>query len=538
MRTRKKHATKLSPGVDSPEQALRQSEEQLRVAAMAAEIGMWSWTPGTNHVVVSANWRQLFGVSDEAPVTFETWSGVLHPEDRERAVRELQAASEEHREFNVDYRVVRPDGSVRWIIDRGRAWYDEQGRAVGMAGVNVDITERKRAEEAVRRSEAGYRSLFQNMLDGFAHCRMLFDEQGRPQDFIYLQVNDAFERLTGLKDVVGRKVTEVIPGIREAHPELFEVYARVAATGHPEKLELEFKPLGIWLSLSVYSPASGDFVAVFDNITDRKKAQAQLEHVVAERTAKLQELVGELEHFSYSITHDMRAPLRAMKAFGDVVVNDLCASCPHEEPKGFLRRIMTSADRMDSLIRDALNYNRAVRQELPLELVDTGALLRGMLNTYPELQPSRAHIQIDGELPLVMGNEAGLTQCFSNLLGNAVKFVKPSNVPEIRVWAQQLQTVQSPPNSLHSGTGAASSDHSTAPGSWVRLWVEDKGIGIPKTMLQRVFDMFSRGHNDYEGTGIGLALVRKVVDRMGGKVGVESQEGQGSRFWIDLRAGD
>jgi PAS domain S-box-containing protein len=132
------------------EEALRQSEEQLRVAATAAEIGMWHWTPGTSNVVVTANWRRLFGVSEDATVTFETWRNALHPEDREPAVRELNAAAAEHREFNVEYRIVRPDGTLRWIVDRGRASYDASGRPIHMAGVNVDITARKQAEEALR----------------------------------------------------------------------------------------------------------------------------------------------------------------------------------------------------------------------------------------------------------------------------------------------------------------------------------------------------------------------------------------------------
>jgi signal transduction histidine kinase len=241
------------------------------------------------------------------------------------------------------------------------------------------------------------------------------------------------------------------------------------------------------------------------------RGKQELERLVAERTAKLQELVGELEHFSYSITHDMRAPLRAMKGFAEVV--DELSTGAQPELRQFVRRIMTAADRMDSLIRDALNYSRTVRQELPLEPVDSGALLRGMLDSYPELQPSKAQIQIDGELPMVMANEAGLTQCFSNLLGNAVKFVQPGQTPRIRVRAE-------PRN------------------DWIRIWVEDNGIGIAASMLPRIFDMFSRGHNNYEGTGIGLALVRKVVQRMGGKLGVESEEGKGSRFWIELKPWD
>ncbi len=120
-------------------------------------------------------------------------------------------------------------------------------------------------------SEAKYRPLFENMLNGFAYCKMLYDEQGNPADFAYLDVNRAFTRLTGLENVVGRRATEVIPGIKDSNPELFEIYGKVASTGKPEKFEIEIKPLGIWLAISVYSPAEGYFVALFDNITERKK---------------------------------------------------------------------------------------------------------------------------------------------------------------------------------------------------------------------------------------------------------------------------
>src|SRR3990167_335404 len=143
-------------------------------------------------------------------------------------------------------------------------------------GIIRDITERKKAEEIIREKEQRYRSLFENMMDGFAHCRMLFDEQNNHVDFVYLDVNKSFEQLTGLKNVVGKKVTEVIPGIKESHPELFDIYGRVALTGKSERFEIHFKPLAIWLFISVYSPKQGYFVAVFDNITERKKSESEL----------------------------------------------------------------------------------------------------------------------------------------------------------------------------------------------------------------------------------------------------------------------
>ncbi|MFZ1643531.1 MAG: response regulator, partial [Candidatus Contendobacter sp.] len=137
---------------------------------------------------------------------------------------------------------------------------------------------RQAAETALRESEATYRSLFDNMLNGFAYCRMLF-ENGRPQDFVYLNVNEAFTTLTGLRDVVGRKISEVVPGIREADPELFEIYGRVATTGQPERFEMFVEALRMWFSIAVYSPRRDHFVAVFDVITERKQAEMELRNL-------------------------------------------------------------------------------------------------------------------------------------------------------------------------------------------------------------------------------------------------------------------
>ena len=175
------------------------------------------------------------------------------------------------------------DGTERPIHDSGAPIRDACGHVSGAVLVFRDRTEERRADEALRESEARYRELFQNMLDGFAYCRMLFDADGRPIDFVYLNVNGSFGRLTGLRDVVGKKVTEVIPGIRESQPELLEIYGRVAKTGRPEKFEVDFRPLSLWLSISVYSPHPDHFVAIFDNITERKQAEEALRAELALR---------------------------------------------------------------------------------------------------------------------------------------------------------------------------------------------------------------------------------------------------------------
>ena len=166
---------------------------------------------------------------------------------------------------------------------------------------------------------------------------------------------------------------------------------------------------------------------------------------------------------------------------------------------------------MDSLVTDALQYHRAIRAEFELKPVDVTKLLRDMVETYPQFQSPKAKVTVAENIPTILGNEGGLIQCFSNLLNNAVKFVRPKTVPEVHAWAKRR-------------------------GDRVRLWFEDKGIGIAPEYHERVWTLFERLDMSYEGTGIGLAVVRKLVERMRGSTGVESTLGEGSRFWIELAA--
>jgi PAS domain S-box-containing protein len=170
-----------------------------------------------------------------------------------------------------------------------------------IAKLEASEAKRKQAEVALQKSEAKYRSLFENMLNGFAYCKILLDENSQPIDFVYLEVNDSFEKLTGLRkeDVVGKRVTEAIPTIEDTHPELFDIYGKVALTGKEAEFDIYFEPLDIWLSISVYSPQKGYFVAVFDNITERKQAEVALRN--SEERLKQAQRIGAVGDWEFDV---------------------------------------------------------------------------------------------------------------------------------------------------------------------------------------------------------------------------------------------
>jgi signal transduction histidine kinase len=203
-----------------------------------------------------------------------------------------------------------------------------------------------------------------------------------------------------------------------------------------------------------------------------------------------------------------------MQSFAQILVDEY-ASKLDEQGVHYLRQIMRSAVRLDQLIRDVLSYTRMLHSPLPMEPVDLDRLVRDIVETFPNGQPIKPEVQIKGTLPKVMGNEALLGQCVSNLLSNGAKFVSPGTTPRLEISAEVMEE------------------------SMIRLWFKDNGIGIAPKNHERIFRLFERIHpaTEYEATGIGLSIVRKAVERMGAQVGFESEVGKGSYFWIQLAKG-
>ena len=374
-----------------------------------------------------------------------------------------------------------------------------------------------RTMAAIEQSERHFHSLFENMLEGYAHCRMLYRE-GMPVDFVYLGTNPAFETLSGLKDVVGKRATEVIPGIRESNPELFEIYGRVALSGHPEQFEMYVGVLEKWFAITVYCPEYEQFVAIFDNVTARKQSEKnilklneELEQRVQDRTARLTAANKELEAFSYSVSHDLRAPLRSIAGFVGIL-RKRNYDAIDDKGKHYMDVISEAAVQMGRLIDDILTFSRLGRSEMSLSPVNLNQLMEEVRNT---LQPQAEGRNVEwriGPLPVVVGERAMLTLVLQNLLSNALKFTQTRDVATIEI-----------------GTISGNPDETVC-------YIKDNGVGFDMRHVDKLFGLFQRLHsqNEFEGTGVGLANVHRIIQRHGGRVWAEGKVNEGATFYFAL----
>ncbi len=500
---------------DVTELRASQAARQLAVIVETTSDAIWtrtcdgiitSWNPGA---------ERMFGYTAKEMVGTNI-SALIPPAHADEWQLIQEKFSREQRITGFESERVRKDGLRLHVSLSISPVRDRLGKLIGAAAIARDITEKKRHEQKLAEQARLLALTHDAIFVRDAQNHIIFWNQGAEELYGWSQ-----------NEALGRVAHELL-GTVFPQP-LKEITAQLNAKGLWNGELIHTRRDGVRLYVNsrwtLDRDAEGRPAGVLENnndITNRKQAEealreardllanqaGELERTVYERTEKLRETVSELEGFSYSVAHDLRAPLRAMQSFSSILAEE-CGDQISVKGKDYIRRITTSAERMDKLIQDVLNYSRIVRSPFPHVPVNMEGLLRGILESYEHLQPPHAEILLEGQFPRVMANEALLTQCISNLFGNAVKFVAPGTIPRVRVWTEMRD-------------------------SRVRLFFQDNGIGIEKEEYAKIFEIFQQLNKNYEGTGIGLAIVKKAIERMGGSVGLESEPGKGSTFWLEL----
>jgi len=404
---------------------------------------------------------------------------------------------------------------------------DEHGKVIGASKVVRDVGERKRSSEL--------RGLFAAIVNSSDDAIISKDLES-----IITSWNVGAEKMFGYTaaEAIGRPIWMLFPPERIS--EETDILAKIRRGERVEHFETvrmrrDGSLLDISVTISPIRDAQGRVVGaskIARDIGEQRRAQRaievarrELEHAnrqlrlvavdlegrVREKTAELEENRQDWESFAYSISHDLRSQVRTVFNFTKLLQEQLQGRAGPEE-KDYFNRLTRAAVRISSMIDGVLAFTRVTRAQMQLQEVSLDTVILDVIDGFAELRSPAAQVRVEHPLGSVCANPAGLHQCLANLLSNAVKYVARDKTPEVVVRAETR-------------------------GDFLRLWVEDSGIGIPEEELAHLFQMFQRMNNarGYEGTGLGLAIVRRAVERMGGKVGVESTVGCGSRFWLELK---
>jgi PAS domain S-box-containing protein len=427
--------------------------------------------------------------------------------DEERATLERLARGERIPDFET-VRVTK-DGRLFDASLSISPVRDASGKVIGASKILRDVTEQKRSQAALRESEERFRMLAENI----PQLAWMSDELGSPMWF-----NHRWEEFTGLtlEQLKERGWQESVhPDHALRVKQSINRAVKTSASWEQTYLMRNKENAPRWFLARAFPirDANGKvtrWLGTATDITEHKNFEAELERQVAERTADLQATNEQLETFVYTAAHDLRSPLRSMAGYSHLLRDDYGKALP-EAAQFLLKRIQASSEFMDKLLLDLLAYGRTARAEMELAPVDVRrAWETALFQCQAQIEQTQAKIETVGPLSSVKAHEATLGQVLANLLTNALKFVPKDARPVVRFYAEPR-------------------------GEITRLWIQDNGIGIPQEQQERVFRVFERlNGTQYPGTGIGLSIVRKGVERMGGRVGLESKPGQGTRVWIDL----
>lgn len=513
-------------------QLLTSSEERFRLVSKATNDSLWDWDIVNNQVWYSDNFYKVYGYS-ENDVAIERrnfWFEHIHPDDRERVMKSISFTINNKKEqWTESYRFLDSNGHYAYVLDRGYLLLNEYNMAFRMLGSMLDVTGLRKAEEIALLNQEEKKFLAESM------PLMLWTSQ--PNGRVNF-ANHQFETYTGLS--ADELDIESDLWRRIVHAEDFRNFERSIIKARKEKSDF-FVEVRLQNDKDDYewflftSRAQKDdkgnvllWISICTGIQEQKNASDMLEKRVEERTRELQMAIKrledsniELQQYAFVASHDLKEPLRKIHIFTNML-KDGHIPGDNEKAHSFLNRIVSSSARMSKMIEDLLNYSRISKDSL-FEPVDLNTIVHEIVTDLEiVIEEKEANIHID-ELPVIDGVSGQLRQVFQNLLTNALKFSKDGVAPEICIRSEltQEKSFESKP---------------AANGQYLRVTVTDNGIGFNEMYLEKIFVLFQRlnGKEKYEGTGIGLAVTKKIIEKHHGLVTASSEEGQGAVFTVVL----
>ncbi|MEH2174044.1 GAF domain-containing protein [Nostoc sp.] len=547
-------------------EALRESEERWQLALHGNNDGIWDWNLKTNEVFFSTRWKEMLGYKDyEVSNRWDEWTKRIHPDERDWVLQAFQDHFAKKTPFYVcEYRVQCQDGSYKWILDRGQALWDALGDIVRMVGSYTDITNRKRADEELKR---------QNLRSQlFAEITLKIRDSLQIDEILQTTVTEVQKLLQADRVLIfrlepdgsGTVVQEaVLPGwpvilgenifdscFKEEYIERYR-QGRVSAledieAAHIQPCHREFLqqfavranlvvPIlirddiwGLLLAHQCSAPRQWnqfemDLLQQLANQIGIALSQAQLLEKETQQSQELTRSNAELEQFAYVTSHDLQEPLRMVTSYLQLLErrykNKLDASADQ-----FITYAVDGASRMQTLINDLLNYSRVSTRGQPFVPVDCNVVLEQVLANLQVAIADRKAVVTYDTLPQVMADATQLTQVFQNLIANAIKFCDRQQ-PRIHIGVSKRDV----------NINGKNLNFIPSEDEWL-FFVRDNGIGLESQYTERIFIIFQRlhGRDKYPGTGIGLAICKKIIERHGGRIWVESKPGQGSTFYFTI----
>ena len=473
------------------EQQLREQLLQYELAASGANDGLWDWNLVTDEVFVSEPWRQMLGYVDKGDYDgLHEWKSLLHPDDRKEALEAFYGYIRgERKDYNVEFRLKHKEGGYRWINSRGRVLRDKAGNPYRVSGSHTDITERKMAEEALIQSEQKYRNLFENSLVG------MFRADVRSGEII--EANGKAWEIFGMEPQLGAVLKDFFTDDEQREATFKELLSKKIV----ENQELQVKRWdgnSMWVSLSAcYYPKEGFLECVLKDITETNR-----------NLLELRKVNFELDNFVYHASHDLRSPLRSILG----LINILRIESDEKAKQNVVDMIEGSIKRLDSLVMDLLSMSRNNRINDPHVAINFMNEINYSFTTFYHVADTQ-NLEITSRViqPVdFISDNTRVRIVLNNLISNAIKYrsyTRERSFIHVDIEVTEQEMV---------------------------MTIEDNGEGIPESKLSTIFDMFVRASENSEGSGLGLYIVKDVIEKLQGQIEVESKEDVGTKFMVRI----